>query len=284
MLQTYNDPKRSLLRRRRPRSWPCSLFRNCETRAFYFIVPFIVVLLLGAFVTAIQRPIYQAKGKILVESQEIPTDLVRPTVTETANQRIQVIQQRIMTRDNLLALVKKYGMFARERQWMSGTELLDLMRERTKFELVDINSTSARSGNSTIAFTVSFEYENPRSHLEGDKRFSHSDSQLKMLAAGQTAQQRQPSSSTRESQRLQGELAAIEAQIAENQIRPSDRPANMDPVKLQAAELAKLKEELAQKRAILFRRPSRRNSAKEKDRCDGAADCQDAFCNGGARK
>src|SRR5580700_6425176 len=82
-----------------------------KRRALFIIVPFCLVLLLGSFITAIQRPIYQASGKILVESQEIPTDLVKPTVTAGANERIQVIQQRIMTRDNLLGFVKKYGMF-----------------------------------------------------------------------------------------------------------------------------------------------------------------------------
>ena len=155
MAQTYSDQREGYYEGGDQGLDLAHYFGIAKRRAFYFIVPFILVLLLGAFVTAIQRPIYEAKGKILVESQEIPTNLVMPTVTESANQRIQVIQQRIMTRDNLLALVKKYGMFAREQQWMSGTELLDLMRERTKFDIVDSSSQNA------IAFTVSFEYENP---------------------------------------------------------------------------------------------------------------------------
>src|ERR1700722_17456971 len=97
-----------------------------KRRAVYIIVSFCFVLLVGSLVTAIQAPIYQSAGRILVESQEIPAELVRPTVTASANERIQVIQQRIMTRDNLLALVNKYGMFIRQRQWMSDTQLLDL--------------------------------------------------------------------------------------------------------------------------------------------------------------
>ena len=145
-------------------------FQVFKRRSAYFVVVFTCVLLLGAFVTAIQRPLYESEGRVLVELQDVPTDLVKPTVTDTANERIQIIQQRIMTRDNLLGLVNKYGMFARERQWMSGTELLDLMRERTTFDLVDVNSTPSNRQNAntmnrqnanTIAFTVSFEYENP---------------------------------------------------------------------------------------------------------------------------
>ena len=219
-----------------------------KRRALYSALAFGVVLLFGVFITAIQRPIYEAKGKILVKSQEIPVDLVRPTVTEAANQRIQVIQQRILTRDNLLPLVNKYGLFARERQWMSGTELLDLMRESTTFELVDTSATQGRQ--STIAFTVSFRSENPETTMKVTN-------DLLTLILSEDARNRTSRATettnflSRKSQRLQGELVAIEAQIAENRARPHEDPSQTtDPAKIQAADLMKLKEELAQKSSI----------------------------------
>ena len=217
-----------------------------KRRALYFLVPFLLISVVGSFVAAIQRPIYQAKGKVLVESQEIPTDLVRPTVTETANERIQVIQQRIMTRDNLLALVNKHGMFAKERQWASTTEILEWMRERTKFELVDLSNSSANA--TTIAFTVSFEDENPESTMKVTNDLLtlilEEDARNRTSRAEETTR-----FLTRESQRLQGELIALEAQIAENKMRPQEQ-ASADPVKMQITDLARLKEELAQKMSI----------------------------------
>jgi uncharacterized protein involved in exopolysaccharide biosynthesis len=214
-----------------------------KRRALYFLIPFTLGLLAGALVTAIQRPIYQAAGKVLVESQQIPADLVKPTVTDTANQRIQVIQQRIMTRDNLLALVKKYQMFPHERRWMSDTEVLDLMRQRTAFTLVDSNA--AQPGAATIAFTVSFEYENPQITL------SVTNDLLTLILSEDARNRTNRATETttflmHESQRLQGALAAIETQITESKIKPRDSADATDPVKLQMAELTKLKEELAQ--------------------------------------
>ena len=219
-----------------------------KRRYLYFAIPFIAILLVGAFVTAIQRPIYEAKGKILVQSQDIPTDLVRPTVMETANERIHVIQQRILTRDNLLGVVEKNGMFARERRWMSGTEILDLMREQTKFELVDINAS--RGGPSTIAFTVSFEYYNPEATLKVVNDLLTLI--LKEDASNRTNRAMETTNFlSRESQRLLAELAAIEAQIAEKKINPKDGiPDTADPARLQVTELTKLKEELAQKSSV----------------------------------
>lgn len=229
-------------------------------RALFFVVCFGVVLFLGAFVTAIQKPIYEARGKVLVESQDIPTDLVKPTITDTASERIQVIQQRIMTRDNLLALMNKYKMFAAEQGSMSATDLLDLMRERTKFELVDIKPSAnplmafrPKTDDNTIAFTVAFDYEDPRIA----QRVA---SDLLTLILNEDARNRTTRAEattvflSRESERLQGQLAAIEAQISEIKSRSRDQASGSDTgdsaTKLQITDLAKLKEELAQKSTI----------------------------------
>src|SRR4051812_25492700 len=82
----------SVLRRR----WP------------FFLVPFLSTLLIGTAVTFLWPATYFSEGKILVQSQQIPTELVKPTVTSAAQERIQVIEQRTMTRDNLLAIVEKF--------------------------------------------------------------------------------------------------------------------------------------------------------------------------------
>jgi uncharacterized protein involved in exopolysaccharide biosynthesis len=123
-----------------------------KRRFFYFLIPFGLVSILGLWFAAIQKPNYLSEGKILVESQAIAPDLVRPLVTGTAIERIQLIQQRIMTRDNLLSIANKFGLFPQR------AGVLDLMRESTKIKPVDMEGQSRQSAN-TIAFTVGFEYE-----------------------------------------------------------------------------------------------------------------------------
>ena len=252
MLQTYSDQSGGASYEGGSQSLGIDHYLDIlKRRALYFVIPFCLVLLAGSVIAAIQRPIYQAQGRILVETQEIPTDLVRPTVTDSADQRIQVIQQRIMTRDNLLALVKKYGMFKREQQWMSDTELLDLMRKRTTFDLVDINSTSGRAPTTTIAFVVSFEYEYPDVTLQVTNDLLtlilNEDARNRTDRATQTTE-----FLARESQRLQGQLATIQAQIAQAKAAPSDQDNedSSDPGKMELSELTKLKTELAQKSAV----------------------------------
>ena len=93
--------------------------------AFFILSSLSSLLLLRwlCYFTMLLPAVYVAEGKLLVELQQIPTELVRSTITASAKQRIQVIEQRIMTRENLLALADKYQMFAGRRQAMSGTEI-----------------------------------------------------------------------------------------------------------------------------------------------------------------
>src|ERR1700757_1057704 len=81
-----------------------------KRRLYYFIIPFLLILTIGALITAAWPAKYLSQSKILISSQEIPTDLVRPTVATLSNERIQYIEQRIMTRDNLVMIAKKFNL------------------------------------------------------------------------------------------------------------------------------------------------------------------------------
>src|SRR5258707_12696122 len=61
---------------------------------------------------------YQSTGTILIEQQEIPQELVRSVITSFADQRVQVISQRVMTTQNLLSLIERYNLYPdiRDRQ------------------------------------------------------------------------------------------------------------------------------------------------------------------------
>src|SRR5689334_5010825 len=241
MLQQYR-PQHQAIEEEVERDFFAHYYGMIKRRPLYVVLPFVLVLLAGIVTIAIQKPIYLAEGKILVESQEIPTDLVRPTVTSAANERIQVIRQRIMARDNLLGIVKKFGIFAAERKWMSGTQILDLMRARTQFKLVDIDLPTRR--NNTIAFTVSFEHENPEIAMRVANEFVtlilNEDARTTTNRAIETTK-----FLAREVKRLEGQLGSIEAKIAEIKKRP-----NTEVPDQVLTQLASLKAELLQKRSV----------------------------------
>ena len=57
---------------------PSFYWQLIKRRALYFVIPFILVLLVGLAVAVLLPATYVSEGKILVQSQQIPTELVRP--------------------------------------------------------------------------------------------------------------------------------------------------------------------------------------------------------------
>ena len=133
---------------------PLYYYQILKKRKFYGLIPFVCIFAIGFAIVMLWPPTYQSEGKILVESQQIPVDLVRPTVTATASERIAMIQQRVMTRDNLLKIADKYQMFADQRDKLSRTDLLDLMRANTVIKPIAIDAQGQQ--NLTVAITVGF--------------------------------------------------------------------------------------------------------------------------------
>src|SRR5262245_670073 len=225
---------------------PSHYYEVVKKRIFYLIFPFIVVLAIGTATAMLWPPTYLSEGKILVESQQIPTDLVRPTVTATAKERIQVIQQRVTTRENLLAIVDKYQMFADRRDRLSRTELLDLMRQSIRVEPIELDQ--ARGRNETIAVTVGFSHRQPDIATKVANElltlFLNEDARNRTNRAMETTK-----FLAREVQRLEGELSSIDGKIAE--VKRQQRASPMlQPVAGQVSPLAALKAEYAAKSGI----------------------------------
>jgi len=121
---------------------------------------FALVFALAFGVASIWPAMYRSTATILVEEQQIPEDLVRSTITTFADQRIQVISQRALTRSNLAELAERYGLYPKRRPYETGEEIIDRMRRNIRIDTVTANA--GRTGNrATIAFKVSFEYEDP---------------------------------------------------------------------------------------------------------------------------
>ena len=191
------------------------IFGILKRRILYFIIPFVLISVVGSLITAAWPARYISQGTILVSSQEIPSDLVRPTVAALAADRIKIIQQRIMTRDNLLELAKKYQLSAGWQERMSGTELVDFIRERTIIRPME-ETMQAREGGGrkdAIAFKVGFDYEKPQIAMRVANdlvtKILNEDVRSRTEFAEQTTKFLQ-----REVKRLEAQLGMINDQIA----------------------------------------------------------------------
>jgi len=135
-------------------------------RKIPMLITIAVVFMIGIVVAMVWPPTYKSSATILIKEQEVPVELVRSTVTSYAAQRIQIISQRVMTRSNLLKIIEKYGLYKKELERKTTEEVLDDMRDDIGVKMISADVVDPRTGrptSATIAFTLSFESENPAS-------------------------------------------------------------------------------------------------------------------------
>jgi len=131
-------------------------------RIKYLIIPIFAITLLSILLAVLLPPVYKSSATILIEEQEIPSELVKSTVTTFADQRIQMISQRIMTRSNLSEIINKFNLYASDTKSKTQEQILEKMRKSITVEPISADVIDPRNGQptkATIAFMLAFEYE-----------------------------------------------------------------------------------------------------------------------------
>lgn len=136
-----------------------------KRRRWALIVPAIAVFLLSVVVIMVWEPVYRSTSTILIEEQEIPREYVMATVTSYAEQRLQSINQRIMSSSRLLEIINRFNLYADKRNRFTTEEIVENMRKKDiKFSTITADIVDPRSGvvkPATIAFSLSYEGKNP---------------------------------------------------------------------------------------------------------------------------
>jgi len=126
---------------------------------------FAIVFIVAAGVAFGLTSTYKSRATILIEQQQIPEDLVRSTITSYADQRIQVISQRVMTRLNLIEIIKEFDLYPELRKREPIEVVLEKLRDDISMQTVSADVVDPRNGRpvqATIAFTLAYEHESPK--------------------------------------------------------------------------------------------------------------------------
>ena len=120
-------------------------------RIHWFILIFGIIAAASVTVARILPPVYLARTQLLVEPPQIPTNLAASTVQTAAQEELQIIEQRLMTRVNLLNIARSEQVFE-DIGTMSPDEVVRNMRDATQIR------RSAGQGQATL-MSLSFESE-----------------------------------------------------------------------------------------------------------------------------
>ncbi|PZX13510.1 polysaccharide chain length determinant protein (PEP-CTERM system associated) [Palleronia aestuarii] len=127
-------------------------------RLHYFLILVALGASAGITLAVILPPQYVAQARLVVESEQIPDELAASTVRTAATEQLQIIQQRILTRDILLDMANSLGVYRDAAQQpgeqLQPDEIVSDMRNR-----INIRTTgggSRRDAPEATLVTVSF--------------------------------------------------------------------------------------------------------------------------------
>lgn len=183
-------------------------------RGVLLAATFVGLLAVALVVVVAIPPVYQSTGTILVESQTIPTDLIPSSAASLIDERIEIIRQRVMTRENLFKIIEKYKLFRDTTQTLTVSEKIDEMRKQISIESIGANvKTSRRRDQGTIAFKLTFEHRKPEitQRVANDLVTLFLDENVKSRTERATET---TEFLTQEADKLKAELEKVETQLA----------------------------------------------------------------------
>jgi polysaccharide biosynthesis transport protein len=142
-------------------------WRALLVRKHYFIWPALAVMVISGLVALLLPSVYESQSTILIEEQQIPPEFVRSTVTGYADQRIQSLNQQILSRTKLLEIIKQFDLYADQRQKKTMEEIIETMRDNISIGLISAEAGDQKrkrpggQGGVTIAFTIAYRGKSP---------------------------------------------------------------------------------------------------------------------------
>jgi polysaccharide chain length determinant protein (PEP-CTERM system associated) len=173
------------------------------------LVP-LVVCALATFAWSRSLPNrYRSEAFVLIIPPQVPESLVRPTITESLQERLNLMRQQILSRTRLERIILEFNLYSKERQSLLMEQIVERMR-------VDIGVNVPKVGRREEPghFVVSFDSESPQTAMVVAERlaslFIRENLQGRGIQADATSQflQSQVDESLR---RLQAHEARLEA-------------------------------------------------------------------------
>lgn len=212
-------------------------------RKVQIIVPALFILILSVGLAFGLPPVYRSRATIMVEQQEVPSELVESTVTSYAVERIRIITEFIMTRSNLLSIIEEYDLYPELRKEGDLEEMLYELRKSIEITPISAEIIAERTGRpstTTIAFEVAFESKTPetaqRVTSELVSFYLEKNAALRTQSAEATTQ-----FLARETRRLSAKILRLEKKIADYKGKNIGRLPELFQLNLRLMERAETK-------------------------------------------
>jgi len=201
-----------------------------------------IVMTAGVALALLLPPTYTSGATILIEQQEIPQELVRSAVTSFADQRVQVISQRVMTTQNLLALIERYDLYPAIRLTKPREVLLQTMRDDISMKMISADVIDPRSGRptqATIAFTVNYKSHSPELAVKVANDLTSLYLNENLTSRTQMAEQT-ANFFTEEAARQQARIVELDKKLSDFKQKNQDRLPEVEQLNVEVSERTRM--------------------------------------------
>jgi polysaccharide chain length determinant protein (PEP-CTERM system associated) len=199
---------------------PEDVLRILRKRIWVVLVPWAIVAATTAGVARKLPDIYQSTALIQVTPPQVPDNIVRATTTVRLEDRLSAIQQTILSRTKLEAIIQELNLYEKERKTQIMQDVVENMRD-------DIHVQTSKGD----AFTVRYQGRNPTQVMQVTEKLA---SLFKTQSMKEGEDRAQGTTSFVESQAEEAKRKLLDTEerlkkyrLAHSGELPSQAPANM---------------------------------------------------------
>ncbi len=120
----------------------------------YFLIISVVISAVAVITAFTLPPAYESQTRLLLEGPQIPAELASSTVMVGVSEQLEIMEQRLMTRANLLSVARSRNVFE-DIEKMTADKIVEAMRARTVIR-------TAGGRDPTPIMNISFEARSPQ--------------------------------------------------------------------------------------------------------------------------
>jgi polysaccharide chain length determinant protein (PEP-CTERM system associated) len=133
---------------------PDDYARIAWRRRWYIAIPAVVVASATAVVSMFLPNLYRASTSILIIPQRVSENFVRPTVEDDLTERLNTIQQQILSRTRLERIVQEFNLYERERSRLIMEDVIERMRRDINVNIARPRSRRDEVNNFSVSYTT----------------------------------------------------------------------------------------------------------------------------------
>lgn len=125
---------------------------------YWVTIPLLFFSFTGLWFYIMLPRMYEASTLILVQSQEIPSSYVQPSVGTAIEEQVMTLSQEVLSRSNLESIIKEMNLYAEQRRNGASMDLLVAgMRQK-----IEVKTTTGGHHDQTVSFTITYRGTDPK--------------------------------------------------------------------------------------------------------------------------